>query len=120
PRPMLPAPTPRSINSHIILLQRECVTLARGQRIYENRNVLAAGALEQQRRAAASQARDAHRAQLLIQVDRHTHAGELAFSVEQLNKFSQPRKPHETLLIRKSPLTPLFQRGELVRRGSVS
>ena len=59
-------------------------------------NVLAAGALKQQRRAAAPQARDADRPQLLIQVDRHAHAGKLAFSVEQINKFSQASKPHRS------------------------
>jgi hypothetical protein len=34
----------------------------------------------------------------LIQFDRNAHAGKLAFSVEQLNEFSQARKPHDDLL----------------------
>src|SRR6185295_8947239 len=114
------ASIPLAVNFLLIALHRQGVTLARGQGIDENRNILAAGVLEQKRRAAASQARDTDCAQLLIQVDRHAHAGKLAFSVEQINKFSQTGKSHETLLMRKSPLAPLFQRGELVRRSSVS
>src|SRR6266404_3381834 len=91
-------PIPLAVNFLLLALHGQGVTLARGQSVYENRNVLAAGALEQQRRTAASQAGDADRAQLLIQVDRHAHASELAFSFEQLNKFSQPFKAHAFLL----------------------
>ena len=92
-------PIPLAVNFLLIALHRQGVTFARGQRIYENRNIFAAGVLEQQCRAAASQARDADCAQLLIQVDRHAHAGQLAFSVEQINKFSQASKSHADLLM---------------------
>src|SRR6266545_2388910 len=91
-------PIPLAMNVLLIALHRQGVTLARGQGVYENRHVLAAGALKQQRRTAASQARDTDRTQLLIQIDRHAHARKLAFSVEQLNKFSQARKTHDDLL----------------------
>src|SRR5262245_7286932 len=67
-------PIPLVVNVQLIALHRQGVTLARSQSVYENRHVLAARALKQQRRSTASQACDADRAQLLIQVDRHTHA----------------------------------------------
>ena len=86
------------MNFPLLALHRQGITFARGQGVDENRNILAAGVLKQQRRAAAPQARDADRAQLLIQIDRHLHAGELAFSVKQLNKFPQPFKTHVVLL----------------------
>src|SRR6185295_353296 len=63
------ASIPLAVNFLLLALHRQGVTFARGQCVYKNRNIFAAGTLKQQRWAATSQARDADRAQLLIQVD---------------------------------------------------